>query len=64
MFERRNLLEEVKSNQDKLDGCHGLHDFKPVPTKDGQVIFYRCTKCDGLTDSMSGVRYTLSGRFE
>ncbi len=64
MFERRNLLEEVKSNQDKLDGCFGTHDFEPVRREDGKITFYRCSKCDGLTDSFSGLRYTLSGKFE
>jgi hypothetical protein len=64
MFERRNLSEEVKSNQDKLDGCQGLHDFKPVPRPDNKIAFYRCSKCDGLVDGMSGLKYMLSGKFE
>lgn len=64
MLKHRNLSNEVKSNQDKLDGCQGSHDFKPVRREDGSVNFYRCVRCDGLVDSMSGLNYTLSGKFE
>lgn len=64
MFDRRNLIEEVKSNQDKLDGCSGSHDFQPIRLEDGSASFYRCTVCHGVVDSMSGLKYSLSGQFE
>jgi hypothetical protein len=69
MLDRRNLAEEIKSNQDKLDGCKKPHDFQPVlplypiSREDGSANLYRCSKCDGLVDAMSGLRYSLNGKF-
>lgn len=64
MFERRNLKQEVKSNQDKLDGCNNPHSFEPVRRDDGSANFYRCAKCNGLVDAFSGLKYMLSGKLE
>ncbi len=61
----------MKSNQSKLDGCTKPHDFKAVVNSIDNIVnghypvnFYRCSKCNGLVDAMSGLQYTLSGIFE
>lgn len=60
MFER----QRGRSNQEKLDGCGGLHDFQPIRLEDGSASFYRCSRCNGVVDAMSGLKYSLSGQFE
>lgn len=64
MFERGSLITKAKSNQEKLDRCSGSHDFQPIRLEDGSASFYRCIKCLGVVDSMSGLKYSLSGQFE
>jgi hypothetical protein len=64
MLERRNLTQEVNGNQAKLDDCDHPHNFEPVRLEDGSASFYRCSRCGGLVDAFSGLRYTLSGSFE
>ncbi len=48
----RALCEEMKANQQRLNGCDG-HDFMDIPdTK------CRCTKCGGELDKAQAVWYT------
>jgi len=45
------ILDEVKANRAKLDGCQG-HDFEPVtPGLFGTK--YVCRHCQGMTDGVS-----------
>lgn len=55
--------QKINGNQTKLNRCD-KHDFLPVLLEDNTANFYRCTRCDGLVDAMSGLRYCLTGNFE
>lgn len=61
MFDKRK--QKINSNQIKLDRCD-KHDFLPVLLEDNTANFYRCTKCGGLVDAVSGLRYCITGDFD
>ena len=50
------VFEDVKVNHAKLDACDG-HDFEPCERIGELVRSYRCTRCDGVLDTIMRLWY-------
>lgn len=67
--ETDKVLDEVKSNIAKLDGCDGPHDFsiainrhtkKPLENQQPTHVFgakWQCSKCGGYVDAINRTWY-------
>lgn len=52
------------TNDEKLDSC-GKHNFEPIFNNNNKsVSICRCLECDGIVDSMTALRYSLTGSLE
>lgn len=51
--ESRRIFEEVKLNSARLENCAGPHDFEPHGDLRPFRRKWKCTKCEGVIDSIA-----------
>lgn len=58
MIDAKQILEQVRQNQRKLESCAGPHDFTQPARKIGEwVTDWFCAKCGGKIDNINKLWY-------